>query len=151
MLKLKEIRKSNGLSQQELANKLKITQATLSGWENEKYEIDNASLIKCAQIFDTTTDAILGIKGPENKPTDSIAYSVNEFEYNLIKSYRTHPEHQASINALLGISPADNVTKLQNNSSPAFVAAASGTEYKATEPDTKKLIEIEELEKKHNK
>lgn len=59
MLKLKELRKKSGLSQQELAQKLDVTQATLSGWENEKYEIDNASLLKCASIFNVSVDYIL--------------------------------------------------------------------------------------------
>ena len=60
MLCLKEIRKSNGMSQQQLAEKLGVTQATLSGWENEKYEIDNASLLKCANIFNVSVDYLLG-------------------------------------------------------------------------------------------
>ncbi len=60
MLCLKEIRKSNDMSQQQLAEKLGVTQATLSGWENEKYEIDNASLLKCANIFNVSVDYLLG-------------------------------------------------------------------------------------------
>ena len=60
MLRLKEIRKSRSLSQQELADYLGVTQATLSGWENEKYEIDNASLLKCADYFRVTVDYLLG-------------------------------------------------------------------------------------------
>ena len=51
MFRLKEIRKKKSMSQQELADYLGVTQATLSGWENEKYEIDNASLLKCADYF----------------------------------------------------------------------------------------------------
>lgn len=60
MLRLKEIRKKNNISQQELAQKLGITQATLSGWENEKYEIDNNSLLKCSELFDVSVDYLLG-------------------------------------------------------------------------------------------
>ncbi|MCI9626490.1 MAG: helix-turn-helix transcriptional regulator [Clostridia bacterium] len=60
MLRLKELRKKDGLSQQQLAEQLGITQATLSGWENEKYEIDNTSLLKCSDIFNVTTDYLLG-------------------------------------------------------------------------------------------
>ena len=62
MIRLKELRKKEGLSQQQLANKLGVTQATLSGWENEKYEIDNESLRKCAEIFNCSVDYILDIK-----------------------------------------------------------------------------------------
>lgn len=60
MLRLREIRKKNGLSQQQLAQQLGVTQATLSGWENEKYEIDNTSLLKCSDIFNVSVDELLG-------------------------------------------------------------------------------------------
>ena len=48
MLRLKELRKQNRLTQQQLAEMLGVTQAALSGWENEKFGIDNGSLLKCA-------------------------------------------------------------------------------------------------------
>ena len=43
-----------------MAKLLGVTQATLSGWENEKYEIDNKSLIKCAEILNVSVDYLLG-------------------------------------------------------------------------------------------
>ncbi len=64
MLRLQELRKRDGLSQQQLAGLLGVTQATLSGWENEKYEIDNKSLIKCANIFHVSVDYLLGNEEP---------------------------------------------------------------------------------------
>ena len=60
MFRLKEVRKAANMSQQQLAALLGVTQATLSGWENEKYEIDNGSLNKCAEIFNVSTDYLLG-------------------------------------------------------------------------------------------
>lgn len=70
MLRLKELRKGKGLNQQQLAKLLGVTQATLSGWENEKYEMDNISLVKCAKIFNVTVDYLLGRVSQEtgNKP-----------------------------------------------------------------------------------
>ena len=47
-------------TQQAIANMLNITQATYSGWETGKFEIDAQNLIKLANIFETTTDYILG-------------------------------------------------------------------------------------------
>ena len=67
MLLLRRLRKKQGLSQQQLANMLGITQATLSGWENEKFEIDNESLRKCSRIFNVTVDYILGNDSPNCK------------------------------------------------------------------------------------
>ncbi len=60
MLRIKEIRKARKINQQEIADYIGVTQATFSGWENEKFEIDNASLIKIAEYFEVTTDYILG-------------------------------------------------------------------------------------------
>lgn len=60
MLRLRELRKQHKISQQELAAYVGVTQATLSGWENEKYEIDNTGLKKIADFFNTSTDYILG-------------------------------------------------------------------------------------------
>ena len=60
MLRLKELRMQNRLTQQQLAEMLGVTQAALSGWENEKSGIDNGSLLKCAKIFDVSIDYLLG-------------------------------------------------------------------------------------------
>lgn len=60
MFRLRELRKQQKMSQEDLAKILGVTQATLSGWENEKYEIDNSSLLKCAEYFNVTVDYLLG-------------------------------------------------------------------------------------------
>lgn len=60
MLTLKRLRKSKKLTQQEVADRLGVTQATFSGWETEKFEIDNTSLIKLADFFDVSVDVLLG-------------------------------------------------------------------------------------------
>lgn len=60
MNRLKELRKEAGLNQTELASRLGIVQSTLSHWEQGKYDIDNESLLKLAEMFDCTTDYILG-------------------------------------------------------------------------------------------
>ncbi|MBQ2742321.1 MAG: helix-turn-helix domain-containing protein [Oscillospiraceae bacterium] len=67
MLRLKEIRKENKKSQEELAKLLGVTQATLSGWENEKYEIDNKSLITCAELFNVSVDYLLGLSDEQGE------------------------------------------------------------------------------------
>ena len=66
MLKIKEIRKSKKMTQKELSDYLGVTQATLSGWENEKFEIDNKSLIKCSKLFGVSVDYLLGNENQSN-------------------------------------------------------------------------------------
>ena len=60
VLVLRKLRKERRVSQQMLADYLGVTQATLSGWENEKYEMDKVNLCKVADYFGVTTDYILG-------------------------------------------------------------------------------------------
>ena len=65
MLQLKNLRKKEGITQTQLSEYLGVTQATLSGWENEKFEIDTASLKKLASYFNVSVDCLLGIKTDE--------------------------------------------------------------------------------------
>lgn len=60
MIRLKELRKIKKITQQELADYLNITQATLSGWESGKFEIDYSNLFKCAEFFGVSIGYILG-------------------------------------------------------------------------------------------
>lgn len=50
MLQLKNLRKKAGITQMQLSEYMVVTQATLSGWENEKFEIDTVSLKKLQTI-----------------------------------------------------------------------------------------------------
>ena len=126
-----------------LAKELGISSGAVTKWKKEGTIPNRVTLQKIADYFDVTVDYLLN----DSEETTSFT----KFEERIIFAYRQHPEHQASINALLGISPADNVTKLQSDTKQAFIAAASGNEYKANEPDAKTIIEIEKLQKKHNK
>ncbi len=78
MLRLRELRKARHLNQEQLAQRLGITQATLSCWENEKYEIDNASLLKCADYFNVTVDYLLGREKKPSAPSDSLFDKITE-------------------------------------------------------------------------
>ena len=82
MLRLREFRKINNMSQQELAKRLGVTQATLSGWENEKYEIDNKSLMLCADIFNVSLDTLLG-RSNDDIPLPDSDYYEDEDEVEL--------------------------------------------------------------------
>ncbi len=89
MLRLKELRKANKMNQESLASVLGVTQATLSGWENEKYEIDNKSLMKCSEIFGVSIDYILGITDEND-----IIYKTAEEKYYIDKFKNLSAEEQ---------------------------------------------------------
>ncbi|WP_167628601.1 helix-turn-helix domain-containing protein [Listeria valentina] len=76
--RLKSLRKKKNLTQKELAEKLKISQVTISKYENDIIEPDNSNLNKLAEIFDTTIDYLLGRTNNPNNNSDNI--SVHFFE-----------------------------------------------------------------------
>lgn len=57
---IKRIRKSKGLSQEELAIKLNIVRQTVSKWENGLSVPDSSMLIMLADKLDTTVSELLG-------------------------------------------------------------------------------------------
>ena len=57
--RIRELRQQYKITQNILAKKLGVAQNTLSYWENGKYDIDNESLQKIADIFNCTIDYLL--------------------------------------------------------------------------------------------
>ena len=57
--RVKELRRSLGITQKELATHLGVAQPTLSGWETDRFQIDYDNLVKLADFFNTSIDYIL--------------------------------------------------------------------------------------------
>lgn len=57
---LEKLRKEAGMSQLELAEKLGVSQQTISKYEKGVREPDNATLVKLSEIFNCSTDYLLG-------------------------------------------------------------------------------------------
>ncbi len=55
-----KLRKENGFKQKELAEKLNIRPTTISNWENLGVMPDYPTLIKLADIYEVSTDLLLG-------------------------------------------------------------------------------------------
>ena len=60
MIRLKELRKKNGLSQAEFAKQINVAQNTVSNWENGNRSIDSEKAITIAEFFGVTIDYLLG-------------------------------------------------------------------------------------------
>ena len=56
---IKNIRKKNNITQEELAEKLNVTRQAVSSWENGKTEPDIETLTNIAQIFDISIDELV--------------------------------------------------------------------------------------------
>lgn len=60
---LKELRARAGLTQQQLADKLRMSKATVSYYEQSLRSPSPEMLIKIAGVFHVTTDYLLGLEG----------------------------------------------------------------------------------------
>ncbi|MEY8335306.1 helix-turn-helix transcriptional regulator [Lachnospiraceae bacterium 47-T17] len=57
--RIQYLRKTKGLSQEELANKVGVSRQTVSKWESEQSTPDIEKIIIMSELFEVTTDYIL--------------------------------------------------------------------------------------------
>ena len=73
--KLYELRKKEGLSQEELAEKVGVSRQTISKWEMNQSSPEMEKLINLSKIFDISLDELVGNDGineKENKPQEDV-------------------------------------------------------------------------------
>ena len=80
---IKEIRKSKGLSQQELAVKLNVVRQTVSKWEQGLSVPDSDMLISISEVLETPVSTLLGENVIESKVDDLKAISAKLEVINL--------------------------------------------------------------------
>ena len=85
---IKSLRKSKGLSQEELAIKLNVVRQTISKWEQGLSVPDAEMLIKISEVFDTPVSTLLGENISESKVDDLKAISEKLEVINLQLSQR---------------------------------------------------------------
>ena len=61
--RINELRKSSGMTQEELGKKLGVIKQTVSSWENDSSEPNHVATIALAKLFGVTTDYLLGAEG----------------------------------------------------------------------------------------
>ena len=59
--RLRDLREDRDLTQQELANLLKVSQTTYSRYESGALDIPSTSLIKLAEFYKTSIDYLVGL------------------------------------------------------------------------------------------
>lgn len=84
---IKSIRKSKGLSQEELAIKLNVVRQTISKWEQGLSVPDSEMLVSMAEVFETSVSTLLGESLSESKADDlkSIAEKLEIINLQLSK------------------------------------------------------------------
>ncbi len=80
---IKRLRKERNLTQEELAEQLKVTSQAVSKWENETGMPDISQIIPLASVFDVSTDVLFGVVGTtandEALKIIEKAYAVEEY------------------------------------------------------------------------
>lgn len=59
--RLKMLRAEKGVGQNELAEQLGLSNASISYWENAKQEPSASAIFKLSQYFDVSSDYLLGL------------------------------------------------------------------------------------------
>ncbi len=72
---IKQLRKSKGLSQEELAIKLNVVRQTISKWEQGLSVPDSEMLVLISEVLETPVSILLGENIPESKVDDLKAIS----------------------------------------------------------------------------
>lgn len=84
--RLKTIRKLRGYSQEELAEKINTTKSTISNYENGHSSPSTDTLIRLADVLNTTTDYLLGRTDHVQVPdADLMAADLTEKEKQFLK------------------------------------------------------------------
>jgi transcriptional regulator with XRE-family HTH domain len=78
--KIALLREKRGLTQEDLANKIGISRASLSHYEKNRREPDYATMTKLADFFHVSVDYLLG---RTSEPTQVTDMAVRDFSENL--------------------------------------------------------------------
>lgn len=89
MLKnLKELRNSERVSQQQLADVIGVSQQSINKYENHSVEPDIDTMIKIADFFSVSVDYLIGRTEVKNIPENFTKYDLCDEEKSLVDGYR---------------------------------------------------------------
>ena len=76
-IRIAELRKSHGMSQKALGDKLHVTQGAVSQWENERTLPDTQQQRAIASFFDVSLDYLTGLSNDPKAISQSYSVSVS--------------------------------------------------------------------------
>lgn len=88
MKNLKKLRIEKGISQQQLAEIIGVTQQSIYKYETQNVEPDFVILCALADYFSTSVDYLIGHSDIDHKIEKVSPFDLNEDEAKLITSYR---------------------------------------------------------------
>lgn len=95
MTRLKELRLSAGMKQEDLAARMSVKRQTVSRYENGLLDLDTATIARICEIFGCTSDYLLGLSSQRTA-------QISDDDAQLLAAYRLAPDSiRAGIDALL--------------------------------------------------
>lgn len=85
--KLKSIRKQAGMSQEQLAEKLRVSRQAITKWETDAGIPDIGNMMAISALFDISIDELLSDKMGTKKPAEYLFKSVTEYDIDEVKRY----------------------------------------------------------------
>lgn len=92
---LKQARKNSNLTQLQVAEKLGVGQSTYKNYECGLREPNNDLLCKIAELFNVTTDYLLGRETTAPEPLNdlSVQFNMSALEKKILDNYLALPNH----------------------------------------------------------
>lgn len=87
--RLRDLRKNNKFTQEDLADELGITRSAVNGWEMGLSLPSTQYLIKLSILFKVSVDYLLGLNNSETINISNLKQSDKEIIYDLLKRFNT--------------------------------------------------------------
>lgn len=88
--RIRELREQNGYTQSELAKKLHLSRSAVNAWEMGTSVPSTQFLVELSNLFNTSTDYILGINKDESVDISYLTNSEKEMIYAMMNHFRKY-------------------------------------------------------------
>ena len=122
-IRIAELRKSRGMSQKALGDKLHVTQGAVSQWENERTLPDTQQQRAIASFFDVSVDYLLGLSNDPKAISQSYSVSASmdmsassaedQEIWALRESLRRDPDRKMLFDAAANVPAEDILTAVR--------------------------------------
>lgn len=122
-IRIAELRKSHGMSQKALGDKLHVTQGAVSQWENERTLPDTQQQRAIASFFDVSLDYLLGLSNDPKAISQSYSVSASmdmsassaedQEIWALRESLRRDPDRKMLFDAAANVPAEDILTAVR--------------------------------------
>lgn len=133
--RLAELRRTHGLSQEELAERLGVSRQAISKWERAESSPDTDNLIALAQLYGVSLDTLLGLQLPEA----ARAEDAESAEYEAPAEEDAEAQYNASTAAPDTEDPLPNGSYYEHLARQAAEEAARNAEEAAREAQRRRM------------